>query len=88
MLSEHGHELRRPWAAYLGDDVYELRVKEQRVNYRILYFFHRRWTTVLTNGFTKQGAAVPEREISLALRRKRAFEADPEQHTHREEPGS
>lgn len=88
LLSETGHELRRPWAAYLGDELYELRAKELRVNYRILYFFHQRWTTVLTNGFTKQAGAVPERELQLALRRKLTFEADPERHTHREELGS
>src|SRR5438552_14838716 len=38
-LRELGHELRRPEADYLRDEIYELRVSLQRVNYRILYFF-------------------------------------------------
>jgi len=86
-LAETGHELRRPTAEYLGDGLYELRAKDLRVNYRMLYFFHQRWTTVLTHGFTKQTGAIPEREIELAQRRKHAFEADPEGHTFREERG-
>lgn len=85
-LAELGHELRRPAAEYLGEGLYELRVKELRVNYRVLYFFHQRWTAVLSHGLAKQTSAVPEREIQLALRRKLAFEADPEHHTLREEP--
>ena len=40
-LKELGHELRRPEADYLRDDVYELRVRRGRVNYRMLYFFHQ-----------------------------------------------
>ncbi len=39
-LRELGHELRRPEADYLRDGIYELRVKHQGVNYRLLYFFH------------------------------------------------
>lgn len=38
-LKWRGHELRRPEADYLRDDIYELRVGLQHVNYRILYFF-------------------------------------------------
>ena len=34
-----GHELRRPEADYLRDDIFELRVGLQGVNYRMLYFF-------------------------------------------------
>ncbi|MBI4582365.1 MAG: type II toxin-antitoxin system RelE/ParE family toxin, partial [Planctomycetes bacterium] len=39
-LRELGHELRRPEADYLRDDIYELRVALQGRNYRMLYFFH------------------------------------------------
>lgn len=38
-LEELGHELRRPVADYLRDDIYELRVGFQGSNYRMLYFF-------------------------------------------------
>jgi phage-related protein len=38
-LADMGHELRRPAADYLRDDIYELRAKHINVQYRILYFF-------------------------------------------------
>ena len=83
-LAELGHQLRRPEADYLRDGIYELRAKHSGVNYRILYFFHGRVATVLSHGFSKQEAKVPEREITLAADRRRRFEAAPKRHTHRE----
>ena len=41
-LAERGHELRRPEADYLRDDIYELRVRHGNVHHRILYFFSSR----------------------------------------------
>ena len=81
-LAELGHELRRPEAAYLRDGIYELRAKHARVNYRLLYYFHGKNAAVITNGFAKQRARVPGREIDTAVVCKQAFEADPERHTH------
>jgi len=40
-LAEKGHELRRPLADYLRDDIHELRVALQHLQYRMLYFFMR-----------------------------------------------
>jgi len=57
-LSEMGHELRRPEADYLRDDIYELRSRLGSVNYRVLYFFHGRNVAVVSHGFTKE-AEVP-----------------------------
>jgi len=45
-LTEYGHELRRPDADYLRDDIYELRAKFGHVNFRRLYFFHARGAVV------------------------------------------
>lgn len=81
-LSALGHDLRRPEADTLRDDIHELRVKHRNVNLRILYFFHGR-TAVVSHGFGKQRARVPEREIEVALRRKRAFQASPRTHAYR-----
>ena len=69
-LEELGHELRRPEAEYLGDDLYELRVKRGHVNYRPLYFFDDvrdekggrivRRRAVIVHGCIKEGKwAVP-----------------------------
>ena len=78
-LAEQGHELRRPDADYLRDAIYELRIRLGHVNYRILYFFHEQ-QAVLTHGFTKE-SAVPDREIDLAITRRKQFVKNPRRHT-------
>lgn len=85
LLRARGQDLRRPHADYLGDGIHELRAKHRGVNYRILYFFYGLGKAVLCHGFTKQRADVPTIEIEKALRRKRAFEASPDRHSHSEE---
>ena len=84
LLTARGHELRRPHADYLRDGIHELRAKSRGVNYRMLYFFHGRQAVVLSHGVTKQQATVPPIEIERARRRKQTFEAEPQQHTHKE----
>jgi phage-related protein len=82
-LAASGHELRRPLAALLRDGIYELRVRKGRVNYRILYFFHGPGFTILGHAITKEDI-VPDIEIERCLRRKRAFESNPEDHSYSE----
>ena len=77
---ELGHELRRPEADYLRDGVYELRASVGGVQYRVLYFFHGRIAAVVAHGIVKE-RRVPDREIELAIRRKKQFEANPAKHT-------
>jgi len=79
-----GHELRRPEADYLRDDIYELRVRLGSVNYRLLYFFHGRTVSVVAHGLTKE-AAVPATDIKQAITRKVAFTANPVAHTFKGE---
>jgi phage-related protein len=81
-LGELGHELRRPEADFLRDGIYELRMRLQSVNYRMLYFFHEQ-RAVISHGLTKE-KELPDKEIDLALDRKRRFESDPHKHTHGE----
>ena len=83
-LAEFGHELRRPLADILRDGIYELRIRKGRVNFRILYFFHGKNVAILGHGLTKEDK-VPKGDIEKALRRKRAFEADPTGHSYSEE---
>lgn len=83
-LGELGYEMRRPEADYLRGGIYELRVRLQSVNYRMLYFFHGREAVVLSHGIVKE-RLVPPHEIELALRRKVRFEIDPARHTHEEQ---
>jgi hypothetical protein len=81
-LEELGHELRRPEADYLRDDIYELRVRFQSVNYRMLYFFDGRTVAVVSHGCTKE-RAVPKGEIDAAVKRKVRFERNPKDHSER-----
>jgi phage-related protein len=79
-LRELGHELRRPEADLLRDGIYELRATTRGVHYRVLYFFHKQVAAVVAHGVVKE-AAVPDRDIDLAIRRKMLFEANPVKHT-------
>ncbi len=79
-LHEKGHKLHRPEADYLGKGIFELRWSWQRVNYRILYFFHGLQAVVLTHALTKRDT-IPERDINLAIHRKQAYSQYPDKHT-------
>jgi phage-related protein len=81
-LAELGHELRRPEADFLRDGIYELRTSFQTVNYRMLYFFYQQ-TAVVSHGLTKE-EQVPDREIELAIRRRKLFEKNPAKYTYEE----
>lgn len=81
LLSEYGHELRRPSADFLRDGVYELRAKQGHVQYRILYSFHGRNVAILSHALTKEDE-VPEVDINRAITRKKLFEMNPKAHTY------
>lgn len=81
LLAEHGHQLRRPYADYLEDGIYELRWHTGRVQYRILYFFHGRTMVVLAHAITKEDV-IPPADVVRAKQRKMNFYADPLTHTH------
>lgn len=81
---ELGHELRRPVADYLRDDIYELRVGFQGIHYRMLYFFHGRTAAVVSHGLIKE-REVPPKEIDKAIERKKRFEANHTARTFRPE---
>ena len=67
------HELRRPESDFLRNGIYELRVGHRAINYRILYFFHGQVAAVVSHGTTKE-RRIPDREIDLAITRKKEFE--------------
>ncbi len=81
-LAELGHELRRPEADYLRDDIYELRVRHGNVQHRVLYFFHE-GRAVLSHGCTKEDV-VPPVEIDRAIANRTRFVQKPERHTYEE----
>jgi len=79
-LEEAGHELRRPEADYLRDSIYELRVRHQRVNYRLLYFFNK-GVAIVAHGCTKEGV-VDTGDIDRAIARRKVYLANPQGHAY------
>ena len=81
VLQIKGPELKRPLVGKLTGKLYELRVKVERVRYRLLFFFHRegpKGRIVVTSAFIKKTGSVPPGEMRKArscmedwLRRKR-----------------
>jgi len=67
-----------------GIGIFELRIRKGRVNYRILYFFHGRNLAILGHALTKEDK-VPKADIERTIRGKKAFEANPAQHSYSEE---
>lgn len=83
-LAEVGYELRRPAAAYLGQELYELRARAGHVNLRLLYFFQNRNEAVLVHALTKEDR-IPDSDFARAVWRRERFLRDPETHSHEEE---
>lgn len=81
LLESLGHTLRRPIAEHLGGEIYELRARHHWLQLRMLYFFMGRGVAVVSHGFIKRAASVPERELALAWRYRAACLAQPESHT-------
>jgi phage-related protein len=75
LLRDSGFHLRRPIADILRDGIYELRVKNGRPNYRILYFFCGQNEACISHGITKE-SEVPDQEIDLAIERKKLVQSD------------
>jgi phage-related protein len=82
-LKQLGHELRRPEADYLRDGIFELRIRLQRTNYRLLYFFHGNVAAVVSHGISKE-REVPTKEIDRAVKRRLEFAQNPKRHTYEE----
>lgn len=72
-LGEHGPTLPRPYADYLRDGIYELRLKLSGDNERILYFFCFKDFIVLAHQLTKRTKRVPDGDIKIASQRKADF---------------
>jgi len=83
-LAAEGYAMRRPYAEYLGQGLYELRFHSGRVQIRILYFFHGREAVVLSSVLRKEDR-IPPIELGRAALRKREFESSPGEHSHEED---
>jgi len=68
-LGEHWNELRRPFVDYLGDRLYELRVRLSQGNVRIIYAYMFKDYIVLLHGITKKTQKVRENDKLKAKKR-------------------
>ena len=69
-LQEIGPLARRPFAGYVGNGIYELRVPFEGLQHRLLYFFHDRTIIVVTSGFLKNIERIPDAELRRAQTRR------------------
>ncbi len=67
LLRREGPALPRPYADVVREKIRELRVSFGGLHHRLLYFFHGRHI-VVTHGFVKKTAAVPDEELARAQR--------------------
>ncbi len=72
-LEEMVNKLPRPYADYLRDGIYELRIKLSGNETRTLYFFCYEEFIVLTHSFIKKTQKVPESEINKAIKYMKDF---------------
>ncbi len=70
LLEEFGIELGMPYAKHLEKQLWELRVRQARNRYRIIYFLASTQTFVLLHGFTKKTGPVPRSDMETAERRR------------------
>ena len=73
LLEEYGPYLRWPYAEYLEDEVYELRIRQSTDITRVFYFFYNGRRIILTNGFVKKTQKTPASELKLAKDRRSRF---------------
>ena len=69
LLEDFNINLKLPYVKPLGDKLYELRVKDSKGIYRIIYFSYTNKQFIMLNGFMKKTQKTPQSEINLAKQR-------------------
>ena len=69
-LKKQGNNLRRPISDYLGNNIYELRPKHNR----IFYFFYVKNNVVLIHAIRKKTKKMPPADLALCMKRKQEIE--------------
>lgn len=70
LLEEFGIELGMPYAKHLEKQLWELRIRQARNRYRIIYFLASGQTFVLLHGITKKTGPVPRSDLETAEHRR------------------
>ena len=75
LLEQFNINLKAPYVKPLGDKLYELRIKDSKGIYRIIYFSYTNRQFIMLNGFVKKTPKTPPSEIELAkIRMKEVLE--------------
>lgn len=74
ILEEFGNNLREPYSKYMGNGLFELRIKFSSDISRIFYFFYADNKIILTNGFIKKTQKTPRTQLKLARQYKADYE--------------
>lgn len=72
LLKQYGNKLSMPHSKTLHSGLYELRIRGKE-ELRILYCFTQKNTIYLLHAFKKQKQQTPQKELDLALRRKKGL---------------
>lgn len=70
LLEEFGIDLGMPYARHLEKQLWELRIRQARNRYRIIYFLATGETFVLLHGIMKKTGPVPRADIEIAEHRR------------------
>ena len=69
LLEQFNLNLKAPYVKPLEDKLYELRIKDQKGIYRVIYFAYTGREFIMLNGFIKKTQKTPKKEIELAKKR-------------------
>ncbi len=69
LLQEHGIALGMPYTKHLEKHLGELRIRQARNQYRVIYFLDTGQDFVMLHGFAKKTNAVPRTDIETARHR-------------------
>ena len=69
LLEDFNINLKAPYVKPLEDKLYELRIKDPKGIYRIIYFAYTGKEFIMLNGFVKKTQKTPKKEIELAKTR-------------------
>lgn len=73
LLEEFGTDLGMPYAKHLEKQLWELRIRQARSRYRIIYFLAIGKTFVLLHAFSKKTSAVSRKDIEVADHRREEY---------------
>jgi phage-related protein len=73
LLKTFGLQLKEPYVKFVGDKLYELRVKDPDGIYRILYFAASGKKFVVVHGFRKKTQKIPAKELAIAKKRMKEY---------------